>query len=145
MRRADDHMRVSVQLIDARNGYQIWSSEYDRPFEDAIRIQEDISRSVARSLAIQMTEDTKQRIAARETDNPEAYRLFLLARHEQQDRSAETNAHAIELYKQSLESDSQFALAHVGLAYATINQIHLNGRSVAEISAEAEPLLAQAA
>jgi TolB-like protein/DNA-binding winged helix-turn-helix (wHTH) protein len=145
MRRADDHMRVSVQLIDARNGYQIWSSEYDRPFEDAIRIQEDISRSVAESLAIQLTEDTKQRFAARRTDNPEAYRLFLLARHEQQDRSAETNAQAIALYRQSLESDSQFALAYVGLAYATINQIHLNGRSVADISAEAEPLLAQAA
>jgi TolB-like protein/DNA-binding winged helix-turn-helix (wHTH) protein len=145
MRRAGDHMRVSVQLVDARNGYQIWSSEYDRPFEDAIRIQEDISRSVAQSLAIRLTDDTIQRFAARSTKNPEAYRLFLLARHEQQDRSAETNAHAIELYQQSLASDSQFALAYVGLAYATINQIHLNGRSVAEVSAAAEPLLAQAA
>jgi TolB-like protein/DNA-binding winged helix-turn-helix (wHTH) protein len=145
MRRAGDHMRVSVQLIDARNGYQIWSSEFDRPFEDAIRIQEDISRSVAESLALQMTDDTIQRFAARSTKNPEAYRLFLLARHEQQDRSAESNAHAIELYSQSRDSDPQFALAYVGLAYATINQIHLNGRSVAEISAEAEPLLAQAA
>src|SRR6202044_2781826 len=126
MRRAGDHMRVSVQLIDARNGYQIWSSEFDRPFEDAIRIQEDISRSVAESLALHMTDDTIQRFAARSTKNPEAYRLFLLARHEQQDRSAESNAHAIELYKQSLAADSQFALAYVGLAYTTINQIHLN-------------------
>src|SRR6202035_5553616 len=50
MRRAGDHMRVSVQLVDARNGFQSWSSEYDRPFDDAIRIQEDISRSVAASL-----------------------------------------------------------------------------------------------
>ena len=145
MRRAGDHMRVSVQLVDARNGYQIWSSEYDRPFEDAIRIQEDISRSVAESLAIRLTDDTTQRFAARSTNNPEAYRLFLLARHEQQDRSAEKNAHAIELYQQSLASDPQFALAYVGLAYATINQIHLNGRSLAEVSAATEPLLAQAA
>jgi transcriptional activator of cad operon len=145
MRRAGDHMRVSVQLVDARNGYQIWSSEYDRPFEDAIRIQEDISRSVAESLAIRLTDDTTQRFAARSTQNPEAYRLFLLARHDQQDRSAEKNAHAMEMYQQSLTSDPQFALAYVGLAYATINQIHLNGRSVAEISAATEPLLAQAA
>ena len=145
MRRAGDHMRVSVQLVDARNGYQIWSSEYDRPFEDAIRIQEDISRSVAETLAIRLTDDTTQRFAARSTKNPEAYRLFLLARHEQQERSGEKNAHAIELYQQSLASDSQFALAYVGLAYATINQIHLNGRSVAEVSAATEPLLTQAA
>ena len=145
MRRAGDHMRVSVQLVDARNGYQIWSSEYDRPFEDAIRIQEDISRSVAESLAIRLTDDTNQRFAARSTNNPEAYRLFLLARHEQQDRTAEKNSHAIELYRQSLASDPQFALAYVGLAYATINQIHLNGRAVAEISAITEPMLTQAA
>jgi TolB-like protein/DNA-binding winged helix-turn-helix (wHTH) protein len=145
MRRAGDHMRVSVQLVDARNGYQIWSSEYDRPFEDAIRIQEDISRSVAESLAIRLTDDTNLRFAARSTKNPEAYRLFLLARREQQDRSAESNAHAIQLYQQSLAADSQFALAYVGLAYATINQIHLNGRTVTDVSAATEPLLARAA
>lgn len=145
MRRAGDHMRVSVQLVDARNGYQIWSSEYDRPFEDAIRIQEDISRSVAETLAIRLTDDTTQRFAARSTKNPEAYRLFLLARHEQQERNGEKNAHAIDLYQQSLAADSQFALAYVGLAYATINQIHLNGRSVAEVSTATEPLLSQAA
>ena len=145
MRRAGDHMRVSVQLVDARNGYQIWSSEYDRPFEDTIRIQEDISRSVAQSLAIRLTDDTTQRFAARSTNNPEAYKLFLLARHEQQDRSAESNIHALELYQQSVTSDPQFALAYVGLAYATINQIHLNGRSVTEVTAAAEPLLTQAA
>jgi transcriptional activator of cad operon len=145
MRRAGDHMRVSVRLVDARTGYQMWSSEYDRPFEDTIRIQEDISRSVAQSLAIRLTDDTTQRFEARSTKNPEAYKLFLLARHEQQDRSAATNAHAMELYQQSLASDPQFALAYVGLAYATINQIHLDGRSVADVTAATEPLLAQAA
>ena len=87
MRHSGDHMRVTVQLIDARSGYHLWSSEYDRPFEDAIRIQDDIARSVADSLEIRLTQDTTQRFAARRSDNPEAYRLYLLARHEQQNRT----------------------------------------------------------
>lgn len=145
MRRSGDHMRVTVQLIDAHNGYHLWSSEYDRPFQDTIRIQEDIARSVADSLAIRLTEDTAQRFAARGSASPQAYRLFLLARHDQQQRSAEANTNAIELYHQSLQADPQFALADVGLAYAIVNELHLNHRSIAEISAAAEPLLEHAA
>jgi TolB-like protein/DNA-binding winged helix-turn-helix (wHTH) protein/Tfp pilus assembly protein PilF len=144
MRRSGDHMRVTVQLIDARNGYHMWSSEYDRPIEDAIRIQEDIARSVADSLEIRLTQDTAQRFAERRSVSSEAYRLYLLARHDQQDRTRDSNAHAIELYQQSLAADPQFALAYVGLAYATVNQRHLNGRSVTDVTATAEPLLAHA-
>src|ERR1039458_6414507 len=87
MRRSGDHMRVTVQLIDARNGYHMWSSEYDRPIEDAIRIQEDIARSVADSLEIRLTQDTAERFAERRSVSSEAYRLYLLARHDQQDRT----------------------------------------------------------
>jgi len=143
--RSGDHVRVIVRLSDARSGYQLWSTEYDRPFDDPIRLQEDIARSVAASLALRLTENTKQRLAARSSASPEAYRFFLLARREQQDRTAESNARAIGLYHQSLQADPQFALAYVGLAYATVNLLHLNDRSVNEISAAAEPLLERAA
>jgi TolB-like protein/DNA-binding winged helix-turn-helix (wHTH) protein len=144
MRRSGDHMRVTVKLIDARNGYQIWSSQYDRPIEDAIRIQEDIARSVADNLEIRLTQTTAQRFAERRSKSPEAYRLYLLARHFQQDRTRDSNTQAIELYRQSLEADPEFALAHVGLAYATVNQHVLDERSVPDIAATAEPLLARA-
>jgi TolB-like protein/Tfp pilus assembly protein PilF len=144
MRRSGDHMRVTVQLIDARNGYHMWSSEYDRPIEDAIRIQEDIARSVADNLEIRLTQNTAQRFAERRSVSSEAYRLYLYARHYQQDRTRDSNARAIELYRQSLAADPQFALAYVGLAYATVNQRYLDGRSVADVTATAEPLLARA-
>lgn len=145
MRRSGDRMRINVELIDARSGYRLWSSEFDRPYEDAIRIQEDIARSVADNLAIRLTEDTVQRFAARRSASPQGYQLFLLARHEQHERSAEANKHAIELFGQSLQADPQFALADVGLAYATINELHLNHRSIQEVGGIAEPLLERAA
>ena len=144
LRRSGDHLRVTVQLIDARNGYHMWSSEYDHPIEDAIKIQEDIARSVADSLEIRLTADTAQRFTERRSVSSEAYRLYLLARHYQQDRTRESNQHAIELYQQSLAADPLFALAEVGLAYATVNEIHLNARPVADVSAAVEPLLARA-
>ncbi|MGO9988672.1 MAG: winged helix-turn-helix domain-containing protein [Steroidobacteraceae bacterium] len=50
VRRSGNHMRVTVQLIDARNGYHLWSVNYDRAADDAINVQEDISRSVAAHL-----------------------------------------------------------------------------------------------
>jgi transcriptional activator of cad operon len=50
VRRSGSHLRVTVQLVDARNGYHLWSVNYDRAADDAINLQEDISRSVAEHL-----------------------------------------------------------------------------------------------
>ena len=50
VRRSGNHLRVTVQLIDARNGYDLWSVDYDRAADDAIKVQEDISGSVAEHL-----------------------------------------------------------------------------------------------
>jgi transcriptional activator of cad operon len=50
VRRSGNHLRVTVRLVDARNGYHLWSDNYDRAADDAINLQEDISRSVAEHL-----------------------------------------------------------------------------------------------
>jgi transcriptional activator of cad operon len=54
VRRSGNHLRVTVQLIDARNGYHLWSANYDRAEDDAIAVQEDISRSVAEHLQAEL-------------------------------------------------------------------------------------------
>jgi transcriptional activator of cad operon len=145
LRRSGDHIRVTVQLVDANTGFRQWSAAYDRQISDTIAIQEEISRAVADSLRIRLTPVTAQRFAARETNNPRAYQSYLLARHYQQQRTVESNSAAIALYRQILAEDPDFALAYVGLAYALFNENWLRGRPVSEIAAEAEPLLATAA
>jgi TolB-like protein/DNA-binding winged helix-turn-helix (wHTH) protein len=145
MRRSGDHMRITAQLIDARTGYHVWSSEYDRTPEDTIQIQEDIARAVAESLQIHLTQDTAQKFAERRSASPQAYDLYLLASHYMHDRARDSNLHAIELYQQAIAADPKFALAYVGLAYADLNQHWLDhNRPLAEVSAAAEPLLAMA-
>ena len=144
MRRSGDHMRITAQLIDARTGFHVWSSEYDRQPEDTIQIQEDIARAVAESLQIHLTEQTAQKFAERRSASPQAYDLYLLANHYQRDRTAESNQQAIDMYQQAIVADPKFALAYVGLAYASINRRHLNSSTLAEVSATAEPLLQEA-
>ena len=67
MRRSGDHMRINVQLVDAHNGYRLWSDNFDRPVQDAIKIQEDVSRAVAQTLQVRLTADSERQFAARRT------------------------------------------------------------------------------
>ncbi len=141
MRRYGDHMRITVQLIDARTGFHLWSSEYDREPQDTITLQEDVARAVAESLQIRLTEDTAARFAERRSASAHAYDLYLLALHYQGERTRDANKQAIDLFHQVLSADPKFALAYVGLAFATLNQRWLIGQSVAETTAAAQSLL----
>jgi len=144
MRRSGNHLRITVQLIDANNGYNLWSANYDRPMEDTIKMQEDVSRMVASNLELRMTRDTTDRFAARSTAHPDASRLYLLAQHYRLLRTREDNDRAIELYKQSLDADPGFVPAYVGLSLARLNQRYFNARPPEQVAAEVESLLASA-
>jgi transcriptional activator of cad operon len=80
VRRSGNHLRVTVQLIDARNGYELWSVIYDRAADDAINVQEDISRSVAEHLQAQLgiAPKTTSRREGGEVDSSGPWRLGLI-------------------------------------------------------------------
>jgi transcriptional activator of cad operon len=141
MRRSGDSMRVTVQLVDANDGYRLWSANYDRPVADTIKMQEDIARSIAQTLQLRVTADTSQRFAARRSTNSQAYASYLLARYYQQERTARSNDQAIQLFRQVIAQDPKFSLAYASLAYALLNQNFLSDRPINEIAVEAEPLL----
>jgi TolB-like protein/DNA-binding winged helix-turn-helix (wHTH) protein/tetratricopeptide (TPR) repeat protein len=144
MRRFGDHTRITVQLIDARNGYQLWSANYDQPMQDTIRMQSDIARSVAQNLQMRLTPATTSQFAARGTDNAEAYQLYLQARYYHHQRTREANRQAIDLYYQVLKLDPKFTLAYVGLSYSRLNQQSLEDRPIGDIAMEVEALIAAA-
>jgi TolB-like protein/DNA-binding winged helix-turn-helix (wHTH) protein/tetratricopeptide (TPR) repeat protein len=144
MRRSGDHMRITVQLIDARSGYHLWSEDFDRPIADAIKMQEDISRSVAETLKVRLTSDSEQQLLARRTSDPEAYQLYLLGRHYSQQMTPESTERAIDLYSKVVTADPKFALGYTQLAYARLNQGFYNNIPIADVAAQVEPLITAA-
>jgi transcriptional activator of cad operon len=144
MRRSGDHMRVTVQLIDARSGYHLWSENFDRPVEDAIKMQEDISRSVADTLRVRLTSEAERQLVARRTQDPQAYQLYLLARYYAQQVTKESTDRAIGLFQQMLAADPNFVPGYTELAYARMNQGYFHNLPVAQVSEQVEPLIASA-
>ena len=144
MRRSGDHMRITVQLIDARNGYHLWSENFDRPIEDTIHIQEDISRSVAETLKVRLSTDSERQFSARRGADPQAYQLYLLAHYYEQQATPQSIDRAVDLYRQVLNTDPKFAPAYFRLARGLLNQGYLRKVPIADTAAAMEPLIASA-
>jgi eukaryotic-like serine/threonine-protein kinase len=145
LRRAGNVVRVSVQLISTRDGYNVWSGSYDAAATNVIQVQEEVARAVANNLELRLTEVTVASLSERRSSSAQAYATYLVARHHQQQRTKQDNERAIELYREAINLDPGFALAQVGLAYAYLNQRYFNDRPIADIAREATPLLERAA
>jgi transcriptional activator of cad operon len=145
LRRSGNLFRVSVQLIATKDGYTIWSGTYESPLTDVLKIQEQMARQVASSLELRLTDATSKKFTDRQSASGPAYSLYLIARHHQYQRTKEDNEQAIDLYRQAIAADPNFALAKIGLAYAYLNQRYFDDRPIASIAQDAEPLLASAA
>ena len=130
VRKAGNRIRVSVQLVNVADSSHLWSETYDRTLDDIFAVQDDIAHSVVKELrgvvfgAISdATGDAKDDVAraarGRGTD-PEAHRIYLLARHLNNRSTRDDTAKAIEYLKQALARDPAFALAwaEIGEAYA---------------------------
>jgi eukaryotic-like serine/threonine-protein kinase len=145
LRRAGNLMRVTVQLIATRDGYNVWSGSYDTATTNVFQVQEEVARAVASNLELRLTGAAIASQGERRSSSAQAYATYLIARHHQQQRSKQDNERAIELYREALRLDPKFALAQVGLAYAYLNQGYFNDRPIADIARDAAPLLEQAA
>jgi TolB-like protein/DNA-binding winged helix-turn-helix (wHTH) protein/tetratricopeptide (TPR) repeat protein len=141
VRRSGNQVRVTAQLIDARDGTHRWAQTYDVASNDALQIQHDVAQSVATALKIQFPQTASVRIASRGTTDRQAYALYLSARHYYRERTAESNAQAIDLYQQAIRLDPRYALAYVGLAQARLNEVAVAQRPLAAATADIEPLL----
>jgi len=111
VRRVTDRLRVTVQLVDAKTGFHLWSERYDRQLSDIFEIQDGIAAAIAGRLKV-----TLQSVDTRPTANVEAYELYLRGRYEWHQRSPTTMRAAIKNFEQSLRLDPNNALAFAGLA-----------------------------
>jgi serine/threonine protein kinase len=110
VRRSGSRVRVTVQLVDARNGFQLWSERYDRQMEDIFEVQDEIARAIAEQLKVTLG------VAVRPaTKNLEAYELYLKGRHLVNQRLVSTVRQGMKCFEQAIELDPKFAQAYASL------------------------------
>ena len=108
-------MVISAELTDTRDNKQIWGRKYNRKAADVFALQQQIARDISETIRAK-TSGEDQRIAKRETDSPEAFRLYLKGRYYWNKRTDEGFEKAVNFFNQALEKDPTYALAYVGLA-----------------------------
>lgn len=111
VRRAGNRLRVTVQLVDAANGFQLWSERYDRQMEDIFEVQDEIARGIADRLRVSLGSGER-----RATANVEAYELYLKGRHFWHQRSPTTLQEAIQCFERAIALDPEYALAWAGIS-----------------------------
>jgi len=115
VRRIGKRLRITAQLVNAADGYQLWSERYDREMADVFEIQDEITASIVKTLAPALL-GQQETAARRHTANPQAYELYLKGRHFWYQRTERTLRAAIECFEGAIDFDPEYALAHAGLA-----------------------------
>ena len=114
IRKSGDQIRVSVQLVDGKDGYQRWSQTFDRKLTDVFAIQDEIARAVAERMRAGSSSD----VTAAPTTNFEAYRAFVMGRHLVGKNSIENLERAVVSLNEAVRLDPNLAPAYVELAHA---------------------------
>jgi eukaryotic-like serine/threonine-protein kinase len=117
VRRAGSRVRVTVQLVDAGNGFQLWSERYDREISDIFDVQDEIAHAIASRLQVTLADGATSRLVKPVTTNVEAYELYLRGRALLFKRGKHT-VQGMECLKRAVELDPHFASAWAGLADA---------------------------
>lgn len=121
IRKAGKRVRISVQLIDASNGYQLWSERFDREIEDIFAIQDEIARNVLEALGLSLSERDKRRFLKSSTTNVEAYEFYLRGRKLFHTWNRQNMEFARQMFARAVEIDPDFAAAWAGLANAHVD------------------------
>ena len=127
VRKFGDRLRITVQLVNAADGYHLWSERYDRDMKDVFEVQDDISLAVVRALKVKLLGTEKAAVLKRHTENAEAYELYLMARHYWQQVKVESIHKGIELCEKAIELDPNYAEAYSGLADCLVTLSWIGG------------------
>jgi len=114
----DGTLVVRTELMDVSNGSQLWGGQYNRKVADVFALQDELSKEISERLRLRLTDDEKQRLTKRYTDNAEAYQLYLKGLFYWNKRSPDGLQKSIDYFNRAVETDPTYALAYAGLADA---------------------------
>ena len=115
VRKSGNRLRISVQLVNAADGFHLWSGQYDREFKDIFDLQDEITLAVTEALKVTLLGHERSMVFKRYTDNAEAYELFLKGRYYHYKYTAEAWKRAIEFFKKAIEIAPDYAPAYAAM------------------------------
>ena len=113
VRKAGNKLRITAQLIEASNGFHLYSEKFDRELEDVFAIQDEISEAILEAVKVKLLKVEAKAVFKRYTDNIEAYQYYLKGRYH---FSRHEFSLAIESYHSAIELDPQYAIAYAHLS-----------------------------
>jgi len=147
-----DHgrVRISVELVDARDRHTQWSDQYERDVSDVFAVQSDVALRIARALQANLSPAERARVERRPTDNLEAYDLYLKSLQVSPVSAAQTDDARTKLLERAVALDPRFAVAKSSLAFRTyFKAARVNDRegldravALADDAASIDPMLA---
>jgi TolB-like protein/cytochrome c-type biogenesis protein CcmH/NrfG len=118
VRKAGDRVRITAQLVNAADGYHLWSESFDRGLEDVFATQTEIAQQLVRALRLSLTQQETELLERGGTRNAKAYDLYLRGQALLREGSDTSLPQAATLFGDAVRADPQFAQAHAGLANA---------------------------
>jgi serine/threonine protein kinase/Tfp pilus assembly protein PilF len=116
IRKSGNRLRITAQLINIENGFHIWSEKYDRDLNDIFAIQDDISLVIVDKLKVKLLGEERSALVKRHTVDQEAHNLYLKGLYFWNRRLEGGMKMAMEHFRQAIDKDPGYALAHVGIA-----------------------------
>jgi serine/threonine-protein kinase len=120
VQKANDQVRVNVQLINALTDAHLWADTYDRKLTDIFAVETEIAKAVADVLQAKLTGSEQHVIATRPTANTEAHQLYLKGRFFWNKRTGKDLKKSIDYFEQAIAADPNYALAYAGVADAYV-------------------------
>jgi eukaryotic-like serine/threonine-protein kinase len=115
VQRGDD-LAVSAELMDVASNTHLWGERYDRKVADALAVQREIAAEISDKLRARLSNEKKEQIARRQTENPEAYQLYLKGKYYASKLDTENLNKGLDCFRQAIVLDPNYALAYEGLA-----------------------------
>jgi adenylate cyclase len=125
VRRSEDQLRITAQLIDATTGNHLWAERYDREMKEIFAIQDEITMKILTSLQVGLTEGEMARTTTKGTNNLDAYLLFLQGQLEARRMNRDGNFLSRQLSQQAIALDQKFPMAYSLLANSYVDEIVL--------------------
>ncbi|MEO6132275.1 MAG: tetratricopeptide repeat protein [Saprospiraceae bacterium] len=119
VRKAGNKVRITAKLVNATDGYHLWSETYDRSIEDIFAVQDEISRAIANKLRVNLsTAEHESQLVTAPTDNLEAYKKYLEGLHHWHKQTLQSTVKALDCFEEAVRMEPEFAMPYSNIVFA---------------------------